>query len=105
MDKRVSDWIDAHGRRFVELRLKGGDEFFKQNKLRDRLNNLGGDEWIEFFTLAGQLDGILHALEPEDAVKASSFRRSIKRRLKKIKEHCELVYELTGKYDITKTEA
>lgn len=105
MDKRVSDWIDANGRRFVELKLKGGDEYFKINKVQGKLNSLEGNEWIEFFMLLGQLDGIMHALEPEDAVKASSFHRSIKRRLKKIEAHCLYVYKLTGKYSITITEA
>lgn len=105
MDKRVSDWIDNHGRRFVELKLKGGDEYFKTNKIQGKLNNLDGDEWIEFFTLLGQLDGMMYALEPEDTVKARGFQRSIKRKLKKIENHCSNIYEITGKYVITKTEA
>lgn len=105
MDKRVSDWLDANGRRFVELRMKGGDEYFKANKITSRLDNLDGPEWIEFFTLLGQLDGIIHALEPEDPLKASSFRRGIYRRLKKIEKYCQHIQEITGKLVIPKTVA
>lgn len=105
MDKRVMEWIDTNGRRLVELQIKGGDEYFKTNKRMEQLNALTGHEWIEFFSLLGQLDGLMYALSPEDPVKESSFRRSVKRRLKKIEKYCSEIYELTGKVEIPKTEA
>ena len=105
MDKRVVDWIDTNGRRLIELQIKGGDEYFKTNKCARRLDGLNGNDWIEFFTLLGQLDGLMYALSPEDPVKASSFRRSIKRRLKKLERYCSDIYELTGSVEIAKTEA
>lgn len=107
MDKRVVEWIDTHGRRLIELQIKGGEEFFvrKSNRSLTRLDDLSGDEWIEFFSLLGQLDGILYSLEPSDPLKASSFHRSIKRRMKKMEKHCRHIYEITGMISIPKTSA
>lgn len=105
MDKRLDAWLETYGRRLAELKIAGGEEYFAQDENTDRLDNLTGNQWIEFFTLVGQLDGLIWALQPEDEIRAKQFRKAVAKRLDKIEKHCRLILKITGRINIPIGEA
>lgn len=100
MNKKLLSWINDNGRKFIELRLKGGDKL-----LSNQSHNLTQLEINEFLFLYGQFKGILYLLEPQDAIKCSKFHREINRKFKKLEQHCKYIFKLTGNFTITRTIA
>lgn len=106
MNKRLKDWIDKYGRRLAELRLAGAEEaFISGTNSFNEAENLSGVEWVEYFSLTGQLTGLVLALEPLTVVRASKFHRELERKIKKMEDRCMRVLEITGKIKIPKGEA
>lgn len=106
MHRRLEEWFDTHGRRLAELKIAGGEEFFVDgNKDLRKLNNLTGAEWIEFFSLIGELDGLVMAFLPTDEAKAQRFQSNIAKRMDEIEKYCRLVYKITGRICILRTSA
>lgn len=103
MDKRLTEWLETKGRRLAELKASGGEEFFVPGPRNlKKLNNLTGDEWIEFFTLIGQLDGLVYLLKPANARSAKKFEKAIAERMQELENECRHIFELTGSFKILK---
>jgi len=87
----------------AELKLKGGMEYFKTGERN--LNALSIEEWIEFFTLTGQMDGVLWALQPNDPDKIASYYENVKELMASLESEIDAVKELTGKTSLPKGRA
>jgi len=106
MYPKLLAWFELRGRRLIELKIKGGMQVFKKKKDRDLSEfNLDYDELTEFFALAGQMDGILWALQPDNPDEATQFFHSVKEFLTMIEEECYAMKEMTGKTSLPKGRA
>ena len=106
MHKKLEEWFEIYGRRLAELKIAGGEEFFTKGE-RDitKLDNLSGGEWIEFFSLIGQLDGIVWTISPDDKVEAKKIQREAARHMEKLEKYSRHVWKVTGKISILRGDS
>ena len=107
MHKCLKQWLYTKGKRLIELKVLGGGSKFIDgtNILPVDADKLSGNEWIEFFSLVGQLDGITLVLEPEDKDKREIFYESIRVVMEKTEKECRHILKITGKTNIPKGSA
>lgn len=70
MNQKIRLWLESKGRRLAELRAMGGKEYFKKKQDKSKLNQLDGQDWIEFFTLTGEFNALLWAYAPKNNTEA-----------------------------------
>ena len=79
----LNDWFDINGRRFMELKLAGGEKLIKDPENCE--HNLTLTEMAEFHRYLGQIEALLWILQPFEN---KEFRQDIKKFFKQAeKEH------------------
>ena len=80
MNKKIEEWLNTRGRRFVELKLKTFNSlksiaYPKEEEVND---------WAEFFTLSGQIEILVWAFCPKK--NKTKFAKEIGDRLSELEE-------------------
>jgi hypothetical protein len=73
----LDEWFDMKGKRFLELKLKGGWKLIKDPDSDS--HGLNAREVVEFCRLVGQLDGLIWMLMPSQPEERQRFDEEAKR--------------------------
>ncbi len=80
------------GRRFLELKLKGGGKLIKDPDCQN--HNLDVKELAEFHRLLGQLDGMFWFLQPPQPEEMEKFREDTKKFFKEMEREYKMIRNL-----------
>lgn len=105
MNRKLKFWLSENANRLIELKLLGAAEYFAQVKDPQRIENLSGDEWIEFISLTSQLDVLLWALAPQDKKRKDALFKEIKKYFAALEKERLYLQKLTGQQSIPRGEA
>ena len=94
MHPKMRRWIRENGKRLIELKVMGAEEYFKQERDKAKLEQLDGHEWVEFFTLNGQFEAMIWAFAPKK--NPEKFFKELEEVMRKLEESCRRIYDLTG---------
>jgi len=88
----LAEWFDLKGKRFLELKLKGGGKLLKDPSCRTHGLNMG--ELMEFSRLLGQLDGLFWFLQPTQPEERQKFRSDTRDFFKEMEREYKVIRNL-----------
>lgn len=88
----LAEWFEMKGRRFMELKLKGGWKLIRNPECGD--HELDEREIAEFFRMLGQLDGLLWMLQPDQPEEVGRFKEETRRFFKEREKEYKVMRNL-----------
>lgn len=88
----LAEWFDLKGKRFLELKLKGGWKLLRDPDCRT--HGLNMRELGEFCRLLGQLDGLFWFLQPSQPEERRKFRDDTRNFFKEMEKEYKVIRNL-----------